>query len=291
MILRWGERGDAALAKPKTKKLNADIIKAGLYTLTNIYSVNLFYKNPWKGTCPSELNLILAKKNSSSSWTTYSSSTVDTFRNIISASSLTSFSFLTGSDATVPLPVKLMDFTGSRTLNDALLKWTTASEINSNVFEIERSFDGNNFIITGSVNASENSTTPLSYHFNDKDVFINNTSDMFYYRLKMVDLGGSFIYSNILSIKTDNQINEEKVTIYPNPFSDELLADITIPVNENVSIILSDLQGRVLYSKTELYNSGTSVVNLKSFTALQPGFYFITIMTSTNNQVIKLFKK
>src|SRR5690606_39542391 len=49
------------------------------------------------------------------------------------------------------LPIKLLDFNISKTINGAELKWVTASETNNNYFEPERSIDGKIFNSLGKV--------------------------------------------------------------------------------------------------------------------------------------------
>jgi hypothetical protein len=50
------------------------------------------------------------------------------------------------------------------------LQWTTASEQNSDSFFIEKSTDGSNFIIIGSVAAAGNSTEVRKYSFTDSEI-------------------------------------------------------------------------------------------------------------------------
>jgi len=42
-----------------------------------------------------------------------------------------------------PLPVTLVDFSGEKKDSKVLLRWTTASEVNSSHFDIERTADNN----------------------------------------------------------------------------------------------------------------------------------------------------
>ncbi|TAE85583.1 MAG: hypothetical protein EAY81_06390, partial [Bacteroidetes bacterium] len=107
------------------------------------YTMNMYYKNEWIGTNPSEANLRMVKTNSLNQWVWYTgfASTVDTNRNIITCPNLNEFSFFTGTDDLAPLPVNLLSFFGSIRNNDALLRWQTASERNSAAFVLERSFN------------------------------------------------------------------------------------------------------------------------------------------------------
>lgn len=64
----------------------------GSYSYTN----NIYYKNIWLGSLAGERNIRLSQKNGANPWTTYTSSTVDTGRNIITASNLTTAGLFSG---------------------------------------------------------------------------------------------------------------------------------------------------------------------------------------------------
>ncbi len=78
-------------------------------------------------------------------------------------------------------------------LNKVTLRWTTSVESNLKGFEVERGFDGKSFQFVAFVEAAGNSTTPRDYVYEDRTVF-KSTGHVFYYRLKLVDFDGSFVY-------------------------------------------------------------------------------------------------
>ncbi len=100
----------------------------------------------------------------------------------------------------VALPIDLKEFKATIDNNIVVLNWQTASEINSNYFDIERSDDGQFFFSIGKVMANGNSNQPVSYNFTDKKAS-NNNGSLIFYRLKLVDKDGSFKYSNHISVK------------------------------------------------------------------------------------------
>jgi len=72
-----------------------------------------------------------------------------------------------------------------------------------------------------------------------------------YYRLKMVDIDGTFAYSRIISVSGDDTNSS---IIFPNPSTSE----VTIQVNNtllNSSVILHDVSGRLLQSMVISKNS------------------------------------
>ncbi|MBU3663039.1 MAG: hypothetical protein FGM41_07565, partial [Bacteroidetes bacterium] len=90
---------------------------------------------------------------------------------------------------TNPLPVTLLSFKGKSTAYGDALSWVTASEQNSERFDIEQRMD-NQWLVIGSVKSAVNSSTNQSYSFLAKEQFGEN-----FYRLKMIDIDQSFTYS------------------------------------------------------------------------------------------------
>lgn len=106
-----------------------------------------------------------------------------------------------------PLPVDLISFSATAEEDRVKLQWSTASEENSELFEIQRSADGRNFETIGKVNARGNSDTTTDYLFYDNDPFSGNN----YYRLKQIDLDDKFEYSPVEVVRFDVSV----VDIYP----------------------------------------------------------------------------
>jgi hypothetical protein len=100
-----------------------------------------------------------------------------------------------------PLPVKLVKFKADLLDHIVGLSWTTADESNSLRFHIERSNNGREFIAIGSVAAKGNSNSTTNYSFVDNEP----NEGINYYRLKQVDLDGTYTRSQIISIKNDSQ--------------------------------------------------------------------------------------
>jgi hypothetical protein len=158
-----------------------------------------------------------------------------------------------------PLPVKYTQFTADRNNDNVKLNWSTASEVNNNGFEIERSSNGTDFEKIGFVKGVGNSSRLNKYSFTDK----NNSSA--YYRLKQVDFDGKYEFSKVLTVKS----NESSVELSPNPFNDNLV------INSNNTIInaeIVDITGRV--KMFEVVNNNTAKLNTSG---LDNGVYFIRI--------------
>jgi hypothetical protein len=109
-----------------------------------------------------------------------------------------------------PLPIELSAFTVIKSHEKALLNWTTSSEVNNLRFNIEKSSDANYWETIGAVEGSGTSYNTKHYSYIDE----NPLHDVTYYRLKQIDLNGSFSFSKIESLTAGIAHN---IAVYPNP--------------------------------------------------------------------------
>jgi hypothetical protein len=115
------------------------------------------------------------------------------------------------------LPVELVSFDGNEMNHINHLEWTTASEANSDIFEIEWSTDAIDWWLIGDVKAAGNSNTNNYYSFNHED-FRKGTFN--YYRLKQIDYDGNYkIYG---PIAINNRTIEKRVIKYVNSMGQEV---------------------------------------------------------------------
>lgn len=111
----------------------------------------------------------------------------------------------------------------------AFLTWATATEMNANFFAIERS-TGTGFSEVGQVQCAG---IGQSYEYTD----LTNISGVVYYRLKQVDLNGSYLYSEIAEVTLSGSKN---ISIYPCPATS---AELTFSSTQKGSIQIFDSQG------------------------------------------------
>lgn len=176
----------------------------------------------------------------------------------------------------VALPIELSEFFAINDNNNILLKWKTITEINSNYFDVERSDDGQFFFSIGKVNATGNSSNPLSYSFLDTKLSYNNGSQIFY-RLKLVDKDGSIKYSSHISIKpVFNGITIKN--IYPTIIrkGDVVAVEVASDKSRTINVVVMDETGRSLH----ILKSELSIGNNK-----------ITFVPRVNNMKGMLFVK
>ena len=130
--------------------------------------------------------------------------------------------------------------------SSALLNWTTLSEKDLDEFIVERSMDGILFEEVGTVSANGNSTKTNSYKFLDEKLKGSNI----YYRLKLVDINGDFINSNLVTISLDHASSFGIIDAYPNPTDRDLFLKIALDHVANASISLLNIEGELVFYKT-----------------------------------------
>lgn len=123
-------------------------------------------------------------------------------------------------ESNLPLPIILTAFKANK-VNESQVKldWVTSSEINSDYFAIERSQNGKEWSEVGTVAAAGNSLGLKSYEFYDylPEVIKRNSDPYLYYKLRMVDLDGKEVDSDIRVVHFNQSFSDGSFAIYPNP--------------------------------------------------------------------------
>ncbi|GAB3806920.1 hypothetical protein GCM10028819_43260 [Spirosoma humi] len=117
-------------------------------------------------------------------------------------------------NGTSPLPVNLVSFTGKASKNGVTLTWITAWEKENLGFEVQKSLNAESFEGVGFVDGRSSSKTQAVYEFTDKEVLPGLT---YYYRLKQKDRNGETTTSQLISVRTWSDGQEEVLAIFPNP--------------------------------------------------------------------------
>jgi hypothetical protein len=166
-----------------------------------------------------------------------------------------------------PLPVKLLNFSAEESALGILLKWSTSLEKNFDRFEVERSVNGSAFEYVTSVRGKGESTIKTDYTAVDQDI----ANGQLYYRLKSIDLDGTYEYSKIVSVLTAS--GEGKIIVYPNPVRDRKIT-VNIPQAQSPgTLLLSNQMGTPIFKTSVL--EGEQVVELGD--NIKPGLYFAKI--------------
>ena len=166
------------------------------------------------------------------------------------------------------LKADIISFTG-RLLNDnsSMLTWMVTAEKNISKYQVEKSTDGVHFSRIGEV-AAKKSPSLVEYNFNDR----NNVAGNSYYRLKMMTSEGLYQQSKIVLLGRSYHFDVNAVL---NPFSSIMSADITLPQEGMVKMILIDSYGKVAWSENRKLYRGLNKVTYQGLETLSSGAYFI----------------
>ena len=222
------------------------------------------------------------QKIGAADWQPVMASGYNTSLNFISVSGATSLNRYTAyAAAQAPLPLTLLAFDVQCKNNSIQLQWITANEVNTKGFTVEKSTNGSNWEPAGFVPAKGNSAQEVY-------TTILSTSNATLYRLKMEDKDGSFTYSLIRKLECSGK---NSITIGPNPTSGQLTISIQSEKKDNVSLVVMDVKGRLVYNKTFSLNEGLNVQQVDISNAAS-GVYIVSL-TSPNgiNETHRIVKK
>ncbi|MCF0056590.1 T9SS type A sorting domain-containing protein [Dyadobacter sp. CY356] len=180
------------------------------------------------------------------------------------------------------MPVKLSFFEGTFENNTVLLKWETTQEDQNEGFEVQRSIDAIIFNKVGYVEGNGTTRLKSVYEFSDTGIKSGQT---FYYRLKQIDLDGSYEYSRIIDFKSVSGM--EKLYVYPNPTTG--IFEIKLTDFKNPEIRLFDQTGREVPIKiTKSENPDSYQITIQG--TQTPGIFELKINDKQSNSRSKSVK-
>lgn len=114
----------------------------------------------------------------------------------------------------VYLPVTLISFDGMNQGSTNLLHWATNSETDNDYFTIERSVNGFDWEVVGTVDGSGTTSSQHFYELRDNTPYFPVT----YYRLKQTDYNGIYEYFDVISVNADKAMEGDLISnVFPNP--------------------------------------------------------------------------
>jgi hypothetical protein len=183
-----------------------------------------------------------------------------------------------------PLPVELIHFDAQAAANHtADLHWQTASELNNNYFDVERSYDAIHWEWVGKVVGNGTTNQLADYSFVDKT--IAKSQQTAYYRLNQIDYDGAHEYTDIRDVRFTVKPNAFEIAAYPNPFNQEVT--IRIRTTELYSIEVTDLNGLVMLN-IENEDKGTHRLDLSTWAS---GVYIVNVTSTQGTKHLKVMKQ
>ncbi|MGB3091288.1 MAG: T9SS type A sorting domain-containing protein, partial [Chitinophagaceae bacterium] len=180
------------------------------------------------------------------------------------------------------LPATLLSFSGTSQLNYNQLTWTVEQEQSLSRYELERSTNGTEYMRVGTI-SSRNQTTQTVYSYND-----NTTLFESYYRLKIINLDGSYTYSSIVFIR--RPFGKAEFSVLGNPFQDNIILKYKLPKDQKIVANLFNSSGVLIKREDYAATAGEGVYTLTGLGSIPAGSYFLKIESGNDRQTIKLIR-
>ena len=186
------------------------------------------------------------------------------------------------------VPVTWSSIAIEETERGSKLLWSTSSESDSDLFEIQRMNSlTEKFETIGQVEAAGYSTHELNYEFVDDIEFSN---EKLYYRIKQVDFNGEYSYSEIVSLRISDLVNSE-ISIFPNPAHHSIQINGSDTFKEKISVVK-------IYNTLGALETQFDLSNLHKTTSidismLSSGIYFIQFADKNQvplGDIIRIYK-
>ena len=142
--------------------------------------------------------------------------------------------------SSVPLPLKLLSFSGRAEGRTNRLTWQVAGEETGTTYTVEHSATSGRFEAFGTITGNGND----SYSFTDEGV-----KGSVYYRLRSTDAGGRESYSPVVLIRRSTA-GSSTVTVAPVPADHTLRITNTDATMVGQQLVIYNMQGGVVYQAT-----------------------------------------
>jgi hypothetical protein len=178
-----------------------------------------------------------------------------------------------------PLPIVLSDFAGIKNNCNVSLNWKTASELDSDRFEVEFSTTTNTtFEAIGTIGAAGNSTSTKSYQFN----YAMESGVNYYFRLKMYKKDGTFTYSQIVPLSCID--TKAPIAIVPNPTNTGAFRITGMAKGKNTVSIYSN-DGKLIRTENVINNKDIVISNLAA------GTYVVRVLNENGTASVERLVK
>jgi hypothetical protein len=174
------------------------------------------------------------------------------------------------------LPVTLTSFVATAAPNRTVqLRWTTASEVNNDFFEVQHSLDGRTFAAIGRVQGHGNAVQASTYLFTDP---APSDAATHYYRLRQVDLDGASTFGPMQAITLTPGSSAIQLSVAPNPTtSDNLRIQVQYAgaAPTAATLTVRNALGQALVNQPVVLQPGATA--LAPSTRLLPGVYWLAV--------------
>jgi hypothetical protein len=180
-------------------------------------------------------------------------------------------------------PVEYLGLSAEKKNDFVQLDWQTASELNNDYFQVERSHDLEAWTVLGRVDGAGTTDKISAYSFKDHSALAGKN----YYRLRQVDLDGGIEFSNMLEVNMEFSQGKH-LSVYPSPVSDRLQVVLRSPEENKVNYLrITNTFGQVLMNEVSpnwLDLRNEYALDVASLTA---GVYILEVKTQKQSYTQK----
>jgi hypothetical protein len=198
-------------------------------------------------------------------------------------SGITSFSPFSVT-STSALPIELISFQANCANNKTVdVTWSTATEHNSYYFRVDKSRDGIQWDVLGTIGAAGHSTNVIDYALTD----IFPAPGINYYRLTQYDVNGSYEMFDIYVAVCKDQQSGTVLSVFPNPSLGDFNVELqTEELEGEATLMITDAKGAVVHSQDIKVIKGANNYLIQRFEA-DPGIYYIIVELDGKRFVFK----
>ena len=175
----------------------------------------------------------------------------------------------------IALPIEVSEFEGAQDEKELVFSWTTYAEVDSDMFVLEQSGNGIDYEQIHIEQAAGYSLEKKRYQVRLENTF----TGIQYFRLKMLDLNGSYTYSNTVTL--DLRKGTTFISFH-SPEDDIVNIDLGDRSTHDLDVHVVDIMGRILVT-TQLPKGDSSieipVANLST------GIYYVYLENAGTQKV------
>jgi hypothetical protein len=163
--------------------------------------------------------------------------------------------------------------------NDIEVEWKVADDKGHEIYEVQRSTDGNNFTTVARVNSNATG----EYKWLDESVTSNTT----YYRIRVINQGGAIIFSKTMTVKLVG--DKPSVRIFPVPVTGyRMNLEINDAQKGSYQLRITNSQGQILMIRHIEHTGGKLAHQINLDRSLNPGVYFAKIHSAGTDTIHKI---
>jgi len=168
---------------------------------------------------------------------------------------------------------------------NAVLHWSTATEVNNYGFEIERRQAGR-WENVGFVPGAGTSSSPRDYSYTD----INLSPGRYAYRIKQVDKDRTFSYQGSAEVEVGLAAKKfELASNYPNPFNPATTMEFTLGEDGRALLRVYNMLGQTVITLFDGNAQAGKVYQVKfDASRLPSGLYFATLESGNQRTMQKM---